>query len=174
MVATHPSIALAANELAWMYREAVHPSGTKQAFAQGHATLVRARIPGRNVVDAMAVGAHRAAWWAPCGCSAETSCMYISACSCSLLRVSELTVTDARARLADVVDEARVTRDPVFLTRRGRRVAAVIDADQLEKLFEAAEDLADIQVAAAARAEMAESGEEPVPWEQVKADLGLV
>jgi prevent-host-death family protein len=88
--------------------------------------------------------------------------------------MSETTVTEARARLADVVDEARVAHDPVFLTRRGRRVAAVIDAEDLERLIEDAEDLADIKAAAAARAEMAESGESPIPWEQVKADLGLV
>ena len=85
-----------------------------------------------------------------------------------------MTVSEARARLADVVDEARVAHNPVFLTRRGRRVAAVIDADQLERLIEAAEDLADLQAAAQARAEMVESGEAPIPWEQVKADLGLV
>jgi len=36
----------------------------------------------------------------------------------------------------------------------------------------AAEDLADIEAARAAREEMA-GGEQPVPWEQVKADLGL-
>jgi prevent-host-death family protein len=87
--------------------------------------------------------------------------------------MSERTVTEARARLADVVDEARVTHDPVYLTRRGRRVAAVIGADQLDELLEAAEDLEDIRLAAAARAEMAESGENPIPWEEVKADLGL-
>jgi len=84
-----------------------------------------------------------------------------------------MTVTEARARLADVVDQARVEHDPVFLTRRGRRVAAVIDADHLEQLIEAAEDLADLQAAAAARAEMAETGQGAIPWEQVKADLGL-
>ena len=87
--------------------------------------------------------------------------------------MSEMTVTEARARLADVVDQARVEHDPVFLTRRGRRVAAVIDADHLEQLIEAAEDLADLQAAAAARAEMAETGQGAIPWEQVKADLGL-
>jgi prevent-host-death family protein len=87
--------------------------------------------------------------------------------------MSEMTVTEARARLADVVDEARVAHDPVFLTRRGRRVAAVIAAEDLERLVEAAEDLADIQAAAAARAEMAETDEGPIPWKQVKADLGL-
>ena len=87
--------------------------------------------------------------------------------------MSEMTVTEARARLADVVDQARVEHDPVFLTRRGRRVAAVIDADHLEQLIEDAEDLADLQAAAAARAEMTETGEDAIPWEQVKADLGL-
>jgi len=87
--------------------------------------------------------------------------------------MSEMTVTEARARLADVVDQARVEHDPVFLTRRGRRVAAVIDADHLERLLEAAEDLVDLRAAAAARAEMAETGQGAIPWEQVKADLGL-
>ena len=86
--------------------------------------------------------------------------------------MTEITVSDARARLADVVDAARVGHDPVFLTRRGRRVAAVIDADDLERLIEAAEDLADIEAARAARAEM-DSGEAAIPWDQVKADLGI-
>lgn len=87
--------------------------------------------------------------------------------------MTEMTMSEARARLADVVDEARVAREPVFLTRRGRRVAAVVDADQLERLFEDAEDLADIRAAAEARAEMAETGGPAIPWDQVKADLGL-
>ena len=76
--------------------------------------------------------------------------------------MTELTVTDARARLADVIDEARVRHAPVFLTRRGRRVAAVIDAEDLEHLTKAAE---------AARAEVAAQG--AIPWDQVKSDLGL-
>jgi prevent-host-death family protein len=87
--------------------------------------------------------------------------------------MGDMTVTEARARLADVVDEARVAHSPVFLTRRGRRIAAIIGADQLEQLLEAAEDLADLRAAAAARAEMAETGEPSIPWEKAKADLGL-
>jgi antitoxin Phd len=87
--------------------------------------------------------------------------------------MTEVTVTEARARLADVVDEARIAHGPVFLTRRGRRVAAVIDAEDLERLIEAAEDLADIRAARAARSEIGETGETPIPWEEVKADLGL-
>jgi prevent-host-death family protein len=87
--------------------------------------------------------------------------------------MNEIPVSEARARLADVVDQARVGHDPVFLTRRGRRVAAVIDADDLQRLIEAAEDLSDIEAARSARAEMLATGETPIPWEQVKADLGL-
>ncbi|HMM96239.1 type II toxin-antitoxin system Phd/YefM family antitoxin [Phycicoccus sp.] len=86
--------------------------------------------------------------------------------------MTEITLSDARARLAEVVDSARVGHDPVYLTRRGQRVAAVIDAEDLDRLIAAAEDLADLEAAAAARAEMAD-GEPAIPWEQVKADLGL-
>lgn len=88
------------------------------------------------------------------------------------MHMSEMTVTDARARLADVVDAARVEHSPIYLTRRGKRVAAVIDADDLDRLIAAAEDLADLEDAAAARAEIA-SGHAAIPWELVKADLGL-
>ena len=62
--------------------------------------------------------------------------------------------------------------DPVYLTRCGQRVAAVIDADDLDRLIAAAEDLADIEAAQAAREEMA-GGQAAIPWEHVKADLGL-
>lgn len=86
--------------------------------------------------------------------------------------MSDISVTEARSRLADVIDDARVHHRPVFLTRRGRRVAAVIDAEDLERLTEAAENLADIEAAQAARDEIAERG--TIPWDEVKADLGLV
>ncbi|QTO37687.1 type II toxin-antitoxin system Phd/YefM family antitoxin [Tessaracoccus sp. MC1865] len=86
--------------------------------------------------------------------------------------MTEMTVSDARARLADVVDTARVGHDPVYLTRRGQRVAAVIDADDLDRLIAAAEDLADLEAARVTRDEIAD-GESAIPWEQVKADLGL-
>ncbi len=97
--------------------------------------------------------------------------MYIPALLMHTSVMSMLSVTDARARLAEVVDDARVRHEPVFLTRHGRRVAAVIDAEDLDRLIEAAEDLADIEAAEAARAEIEEQG--TLPWEQVKADLGL-
>ena len=86
--------------------------------------------------------------------------------------MTELTVAAARARLADVVDEVRKHHRPVFLTRRGRRVAAVIDAEDLNRLLGTAEGLADIEAARAARAEVSAQGS--IPWDRVKADLGLI
>lgn len=84
-----------------------------------------------------------------------------------------LSISDARDQLAAVIDRARTEHRPVFLSRRGRRVAAVIDADDLDRLLELAEDMADIRAAEEARAEMRETGAAPIPWEEVKADLGL-
>lgn len=52
-------------------------------------------------------------------------------------------------------------------------MAAVVDADDLDRLVELAEDMTDIRAAEAARVEMRETAETPIPWEQVKADLGL-
>lgn len=81
-------------------------------------------------------------------------------------------MSDARARLTDVGDAARVAHDPVYLPRRGRRFAAGIGADDLDRLIAAAEDLADIEAAQGARREL-DAGAETIPWDQVKADLGL-
>ena len=57
----------------------------------------------------------------------------------------EITVSKARARLADVVDEARVQHTPIYLTRRGKRIAAVIDAADLDQLISDSRDLAELR-----------------------------
>lgn len=84
--------------------------------------------------------------------------------------MTELTVQDARARLADIVDKVRAGHDPIYLTSRGKCVAAVIAADDLDRLIEAAEDLADVEAVHEARADVAARG--AIPWGQVKADVG--
>ena len=83
----------------------------------------------------------------------------------------DLPVAVARSWLDEVVDGVRARHEAVFLTLRGCRVAAVIDADDLERLTQAAEDLADIEAADVARAEIAEHG--TIPWDELNADLGL-
>jgi prevent-host-death family protein len=91
------------------------------------------------------------------------------------MRSSEpVNITEARKQLATIIDQARTDHEPVYLKRRGRRVAAVIDADDLDAIVALAEDMADIRAAEDARAEMRTTGEAPIPWEQVKVDLGLV
>ena len=75
----------------------------------------------------------------------------------------------AAEHLADVIDQARRQHEPVYLHRRGKRLAAVIDAEDLDRLIELAEDAIDI---AEARAALEEEGGS-IPWDEVKADLGL-
>lgn len=91
----------------------------------------------------------------------------------SIVADDELSVSDAREQLATVIDRARTEHRPIYLHRRGHRVAAVIDSGDLERLLDLAEDMADIRAAAAARAEPAGTGATPIPWDEVKADLGL-
>lgn len=87
--------------------------------------------------------------------------------------IDALPISDARSQLAAIIDQARAEHEPVFLTRRGRRIAAVIDADDLDRLLALAEDMADIRAAEQARAEIAATGQTPIPWDEVRADLGL-
>lgn len=83
--------------------------------------------------------------------------------------MSDVTVSEARDHLADVIDEARRQHEPVYLHRRGKRVAAVIDAEDLDRLTALAEDAVDIAEAQAAVEEEGES----VPWDEVRVSLGL-
>ncbi len=85
--------------------------------------------------------------------------------------MTEVAITDARGRLASIIDSAK--REPVYLTRRNRPVAAIIDADQLNNLIADSEELADIRAVDAAWEETERLGETPIPWEDVKRDLGL-
>jgi len=84
-----------------------------------------------------------------------------------------VTVSEARGQLGSLVSRARTLHEPVYLTRHGQQVAAIVDADDLARLIESSEDLADIRAAAAARAEMEATQAEAIPWDEVKADLGL-
>lgn len=85
--------------------------------------------------------------------------------------MSQVAITEARGRLASIIDDART--EPVYLTRRNRPVAAVVDSALLEQLLEDAEELADIRAVDAAWEETERLDETPIPWEDVKRDLGL-
>ena len=84
--------------------------------------------------------------------------------------MSELPITDAREDLAEVVNRVAYGHERVRLTRRGKPLAAVVSIEDVE-LLEQLDDRADVDAMRQALADPANA--EPIPWEQVRADLGL-
>ncbi len=82
--------------------------------------------------------------------------------------MTEMAVTAAREHLAEAIDEARRTGEPIHITRRGRPVAVLLDPKAFERLLDAADEATD-----RAELELAREDDDFVPWEQAKADLGL-
>lgn len=80
----------------------------------------------------------------------------------------EIPVTEAREEMAAIIRRAEISSERVMLTRHGRRVAAVVSADDLE-LLELLEDRADLRLMREALAE----SDERVPYDKLRADLGL-
>ncbi len=82
------------------------------------------------------------------------------------LGMSTVSVTDARSRLPELIEQAR--SEAVFLERRGKLQAVVVSPEQYARMMDALEDAADVEAFDAA---MAEEGDN-IPWAQVKIDLG--
>jgi len=80
----------------------------------------------------------------------------------------EVAVSEARNRLAEVIDESRRSGEPISVTRRGRRVAVIVGFEEFDRLVDTADDVEDRRELAAARAD-----DDFVPWDEVKAALGL-
>lgn len=81
----------------------------------------------------------------------------------------DLAITEARDNLADVINEAAYAGRVRYITRRGRRLAAIVPADDAERL-ERAEDAYLARLAGEALAEI-ETGAPAVPWDQLKTEL---
>jgi hypothetical protein len=93
--------------------------------------------------------------------------------------MSEIPLEAAPGQITDAADDA--ARDQVvYLTEHGERLAAIVPAELAaemesltpQQLRELLEDFADVQAARESLAEI-EAGGEPVPAEQVWAELGL-
>ena len=78
--------------------------------------------------------------------------------------------TAARNAFSDVVNRVAYGADRVVIERRGKPVAAVIPIADL-RLLELLEDRLDIEAARKALANP--KNRVRVPWQKVKADLGL-
>ena len=84
-----------------------------------------------------------------------------------------LPVSEAKQHLGALVDRAHLQHEPVSLSKRGRRVAVLVDADDFDRMVERLEEIDDAQAAIAARREVEETAAEPLPWDDVKRELGL-
>jgi len=82
--------------------------------------------------------------------------------------MTEVAVSEARNRLAEVIEESRRSGAPVSVTRRGRRIAVIIDSEAFDRLVDIADDVDDRRELDAARTD-----DDYVPWDEVKAMLGL-
>ena len=77
---------------------------------------------------------------------------------------------EARRTLADVVNRVAYAKERISLGRRGRAVAAIVPVEDLE-LLEKLEDRIDIEAARKALAQA--RGKKLIPWNKIKARLGL-
>jgi prevent-host-death family protein len=80
-----------------------------------------------------------------------------------------MSISEARKQLAELVNRAAYRRERIVLGRRGKKVAAIVSADDLE-LLEALEDAADLRAIAQALADP-ENKSAPIPWKRIEKEL---
>ncbi len=81
--------------------------------------------------------------------------------------MTEVSTVEIREQLSELVSRVHYGRDRVVVTRRGKRLIALVPIDDLE-LIEAIEDRIDVQ---AAKRALKEKGS--IPWTKVKKQLRL-
>ncbi len=86
--------------------------------------------------------------------------------------MSELSATEARDSFADIINRAAYGKERVILTRRGKRLVAVIPVEDLERL-QALEDRLEVEAAESAEKRAKAKGQRPIPWDAAKKKLGL-
>ena len=83
---------------------------------------------------------------------------------------TEIPVTEARERFSELLENA--SKQPVFLTKHGRRQAVILSSAEYERIMEALADGEDVSASDTAMAQIM-AGSPTIPWEQVKVDLGV-
>lgn len=85
-----------------------------------------------------------------------------------------VSLSEARARWYELLRLVNEENRRVLLMRHARPLAVLLPVEELEALVERIADLED-QISVYEYRQAREAGsDEPVPWEKLKADLGLV
>ncbi|HHT9135035.1 MAG TPA: type II toxin-antitoxin system Phd/YefM family antitoxin [Candidatus Avalokitesvara rifleensis] len=84
--------------------------------------------------------------------------------------MATVTAEKARNQFSELVNRAGYGKERIAVTRRGKAVAAVVPIEDME-LLEKLEDKIDLEDARKALAEAKKKG--TIPWEKIKAELGL-
>ena len=84
--------------------------------------------------------------------------------------MTPLSVTEARSHFADIINRAGYQGERIVLHKHEKKLVAIIPIEDLEYL-EALEEKIDVMEAEKAIAD--DEGKEPIPWEDVKKELGL-
>ena len=84
-----------------------------------------------------------------------------------MVKMNTLSTITAREKFSDLINRSAYGKERIVLTRRGKKLVAVVPLEDL-KILEALEDKLDLEEAKEA---LKESGS--IPWNKVKAELGL-
>ncbi len=86
--------------------------------------------------------------------------------------MTRLAVSKAHEDFSDTLNRVAKERERIVLHRRGKDVAVLVPLEDLA-LLEEIEDRLDAEDFRAAKEEWEREGRKTVPWEKIKADLGL-
>lgn len=81
-----------------------------------------------------------------------------------------VSIVEAREKLGDLVNRAALLSERVYVTKHGKRVAALVPVEDAE-LLEALEDRLDLAAVKNARIDIAKHGS--TPFEELARELGL-
>ncbi len=88
--------------------------------------------------------------------------------------MTTISAEEVRNQLAEVLNKAAYGHERTIVTRRGKRIAAIVsieDLELLEAILDELEDRADAEYCREALKDLDLS--KCIPWEEIKSDLGL-
>ncbi len=87
--------------------------------------------------------------------------------------VSKLNTTEVRDDFSEIVNRVAYGKEHIILCRRGRDLAALVPADELELFELVLEKIEDVMDIAEAKKRLADKKEVPIPYKTIRKELGL-